>query len=168
MEVMGNFVKNLFVFTVVGIFLSAVSCGKPQRVVYSSFRDIPAAGWDSRDPLVFEIGPEDSLDTEPTSPRGVLEICVRYSLRSRISELPLCILVEDDAGTTVKSDTLRIRMTDSNGGPAGKGNHGLKQVSVAVDSSFHATSGTSVTLIPLSPRQNNSGILEVGLVCTAR
>lgn len=153
---------------VVILLLLTTGCRHVDRVVYASFADIPAEGWDPLFTPVFNPWPVDSIMT-PTD-RYDVELVVRCTSTCQPESLPVVVEQSDSSGR-VTADTLFIPLQKdlSSRAPlpmirSSRLSTLIKECSDTIARDFHPAPGWNVTLYNLLNQKETKGILSIGVV----
>lgn len=148
-------------------FISAVlalllftACNVGENTAYSHFEEIPVDGWDPVDILIFEPRPADSVAA--MSRTYSMDLILRYSARKDIAMLPVVMTIENDSGE-LRCDTILLHPDSVSRGMSGRIKYGVHEVTFNLDSAVRLSEGYTVSLMPLSPKENTDGLLNIGL-----
>lgn len=159
--------RLIFVPFVILLLLTA-GCRHVDRVVYSSFADLPSNGWDPLFTPVFHPWPVDSVMS--SADRYDVELVVRRSDACRLRSLPVVVEMADSSGR-VTADTVVIPLRDEKSAPAPlpmiKSSRLSRLIGECRDTiarDFHPAPGWNITLYNLLNQTETRGILSIGVV----
>ncbi len=135
-----------------------VGCDCDRSPAYVEFHSpADARAWDPLDELVFTPSASVTPDREP----GTLWLTVRHTDGFAYSELRLIVEMTED-GLPLPTDTLALKLCDTNGRWSGTGGRGVYSLSVQLDSAFDARKRYTLSIRPDSDVPLK-GIQAVGL-----
>lgn len=153
---------RILLWTIAALMMQlSAACTADETVAYSHFEEIPASGWDPVDILIFEPWPSDSAQAFRRSYR--MDLVLRYSTRRHITMLPVALSIEDANGE-LRTDTLTLHPDSTDRSMSSRVRYGVHELRMTIDPSVRITDGYRVSLSPLSPRERNEGLLNVGLI----
>lgn len=157
-----NIIRKMASLSGVAIFLlSSLACSRIEKVEYSRFYDFGRRGWDPVECLEFNPWPADSV-MHPGDKFDII-LCVRYSGKCRLRELPLRI---EQVSLSQAPDTLSlsIPLFTSSGARRGKGPYTVYEITDTIVRSVSLSEGYTLTLFnPLDARAT-AGITNIGLI----
>ncbi len=126
--------------------------------VWSEFTAFPSQEWTPDMTVEAEPWPLDSVIAAPADAYR-LTLCLRYRLPA--PEWATVVVEQESPDTPMQADTLRIRLADKAGAPAGKGAYGLYTVECPVPAHPALKPGYTVAMRPLATLPS---ITEAGLL----
>lgn len=137
------------------------ACTTPDTVAYSHFEQIPTSGWDPVDVIIFEPWPMDS--TEAAGSSYQMDMVLRYSARKALSQLPVALTIENEAGI-LRKDTMVLHTDSHPNGDTGRVMYGVREVTVPLERNLQLSEGYRISLSPLSPPETTEGLLNIGII----
>lgn len=127
--------------------------------LYSGFVDFSDARWHGAESVEFDIVPADSLRPIPRD--AEVDVCVRHGASYPYAELWVVADLYAD-GVALESDTLRLRLADSDGNWTGRRSYGLYEVSGRLPG--RAAEADRIELWHSMPADELESVRSIGIV----
>lgn len=141
------------------IGLLCPSCSDDGRIWTKSV-SLPGSEWSADRKLIFE--PDSDILMKDKASRLIM--FVRYRGDSNFQTLPLLVETESEAvGHEYSVDSVKIKLFDEGGIPAGKGNFGTYEKADTFSMLYPIPPGWTMTVRPVLDNENAKGIVDFGI-----
>ena len=138
-------------------------CGNEDRTVYADFVDIPSEGWSRFEFCEFNTAETDPALFADSAARQDMLLTVRHTDRDPY-RLLLMPMTQSENARNLLPDTLRIRLTDSDGDWLGTESKGIYTYTDTLARRVPLPPLYSLRLYQAMPLENLPGLLSVGLI----